>query len=93
MTGTSALTDFPVDTTPPNLTVTQPMDGKFFGPTELDGQGRFSVCGQTSSADAAGLPASLGAGVNNLCVALGGSATLRRHRRRHRGQHAPRAFS
>ena len=69
------LTSFPVDTTAPNLSVTSPAAGQFFGPTELDSQGRFSVCARTTSADAAGLPASLGAGVNNLCVALGGSTS------------------
>ena len=75
VTGSSQLTSYPVDTTAPNLTVTQPLDGQFFGPTDLDSQGRFSVCGRTTSTDAAGLPASLGAAVNNLCVALGGSTT------------------
>jgi hypothetical protein len=54
VTGTSALTNFPVDTTAPDLTVTQPISGQFFGPTMLDSQGRFSVCGRTSSTDAAG---------------------------------------
>ena len=61
VTGTSGLTSFPVDTTAPNLTVTQPTDGQFFGPTDARRQGRFNVCGQTTSTDAAGLPASLGA--------------------------------
>jgi hypothetical protein len=75
ITGTSAATNYPVDTTVPNLTVTRPTAGQFFGPTDLDAQGRFAVCGRTTSADAAGLPASLGAAVNNLCVALGGSAS------------------
>src|SRR5262249_51235220 len=75
ITGSSPLTSFPVDTTAPDLTVTQPAAGQFFGPTDLDAQGRFSVCGRTSSTDAANLPASLGGGVNNLCVALGGSAS------------------
>ena len=75
VTGSSGLTSFPVDTTAPDLTVTRPHDGDFLGPTDLDSQGRFSVCGQTTAADAANLPASLGAGVNNLCVALGGSST------------------
>jgi hypothetical protein len=75
VTGSSQLTSYPVDTQAPNLTVTQPADGQFFGPTDLDAQGRFSVCGRTTSTDAAGLPASLGPAVNNLCVALGGSST------------------
>jgi Fibronectin type III domain len=75
ISGDSGLTNFPVDTTAPDLAVTKPMDGDFLGPTVLDTQGRFSVCGKTTSADAANLPASLGAGVNNLCVSLGGSAT------------------
>ena len=75
VTGLSPSTSFPVDTTAPNLSVTSPAAGHFFGPTELDSQGRFSVCARTTSTDAAGLPASLGAGVNNLCVALGGSTS------------------
>jgi hypothetical protein len=75
ISGSSPRTSFPVDTTAPDLTVTQPADGQFFGPTDLDSQGRFNVCGRTASTDAANLPASLGAGVNNLCVALGGSAS------------------
>ena len=75
VTFSSPLTSFPVDTTAPNLTVTQPTAGQFFGPTMLDSQGRFSVCGRTTDADAAGLPASLGAAASNLCVSLGGSAT------------------
>ncbi|HXU07325.1 MAG TPA: hypothetical protein VN903_40515, partial [Polyangia bacterium] len=75
VTGMSAATNFPVDTTAPNLTVSSPVAAQFFGPTDLDNQGRFKVCGQTTSADAAGLPASLGAAANNLCVSLGGSAT------------------
>src|SRR4029079_1366164 len=43
--------------------------------TTVDTRGRFNVAARTTSADAAGLPASLGGGVNNLCVALGGSAS------------------
>ena len=52
----------------------QPADGQFFGPRRST-QGTFNVCGRTTSTDAAGLPASLGAAVNNLCVALGGSTS------------------
>src|SRR6185436_350374 len=52
----------------PELTVSQPVAGQFLvGST-------FSVCGQTTSSDAAALPASRGQKVNNLCVALSGSA-------------------
>ena len=74
ITGMSMLTSYPVDTTAPNLTVSEPIDGQFFGPGALT-NGTFRVCGRTTSADAAGLPASLGAAASNLCVALGGSAT------------------
>ncbi|HEY5453315.1 MAG TPA: hypothetical protein VIQ54_31390, partial [Polyangia bacterium] len=54
VTGMSAATSFPVDTTAPNLTVTSPMANQFLGPTALDTQGRFNVCGRTTSTDAAG---------------------------------------
>ncbi len=74
ITGMSMLTSYPVDTTAPNLSVSQPTDGQFFPPSALT-NGTFNVCARTTSADAAGLPASLGAAANNLCVALGGSAT------------------
>jgi hypothetical protein len=74
ITGMSMLSSYAVDTTAPNLSVSQPTDGQFFGPAALT-NGTFRVCGQTTSTDAAGLPASLGAAVNNLCVALGGSAS------------------
>jgi hypothetical protein len=75
VTGMSAATSFPVDTTAPNLTVTSPMPNQFLGPTALDTQGRFNVCGRTTSTDAAGLPASLGLAARNLCVSLNGSPT------------------
>jgi hypothetical protein len=74
VTGTSQLTNFPVDTTAPDLTLTQPADGQFFGPGMLTAN-QFKVCGRTSSTDAANLPAALGPAVNNLCVALSGSAS------------------
>jgi hypothetical protein len=75
VTGNTPLTSFPVDTTPPDLTVTSPASGQHLGPTDLDSQGRFKVCGRTSATDAVNLPAALGAAVNNLCVALAGSAS------------------
>ncbi len=68
--GSSAIASFPVDFTPPTLTIASPTAGQFIGPP-----GTVQVCGQTTSADAAGLPASLGAAQNNLCVALAGSAS------------------
>jgi hypothetical protein len=67
VTATSTLTNYPVDTTPPVLTVSAPADGHFFGPTELD-LGPFSVCAQTTSADAAGLPAALGAAATTCAL-------------------------
>ncbi len=67
VSGTSAKATYPVNTIAPDLTVSQPAAGQFLvGST-------FSVCGQTPSTDAAGLPASLGQKVNNLCVALSSS--------------------
>jgi hypothetical protein len=73
ITGTSTKSSYPVDTTPPVLTVNSPTSGQFFGPSSLT-NGAFQVCAQTSSADAAGLSAALGAAQKNLCVALGASS-------------------
>ncbi len=72
ITGTSTKSSFTVDTTPPDLTVDSPSAGQFLGPLTT---GRFNVCAETTSTDAAGLLSSLGPGQNNLCVTLGSSAT------------------
>jgi len=74
-TSQSGAATFPVNTTAPGLTVTEPAAGKHFGPTEdsdatAAGQ-QFRVCGSTDSLDALNLPSNLGAAQNNLCVALG----------------------
>lgn len=69
VTGTSAKGTYPVDTTAPNLTVNSPMSGQFVVGANVN------VCGQTTSADAAGLPAALGAAQSNLCVTVGSAAT------------------
>jgi hypothetical protein len=69
-TGLSTMGMYPVDSTAPTLTISSPADGKFFGPTELT-NGAFKVCAQTTSADAAGLPATLGDAAKNLSVAVG----------------------
>lgn len=71
----SAQATFTVDTTPPNLTVTEPVAGKHFGPTDdsdpaTAGQ-QFQVCATTDSLDALNLPAALGSAQNNFCVAMG----------------------
>ncbi|HVV15777.1 MAG TPA: FG-GAP-like repeat-containing protein [Polyangia bacterium] len=60
---------FPVDTTPPNLTVTTPTSGQF-----ILGQ-TVPVCGQTTSTDAAAATKTLGANPTNFCVNVGSSAT------------------
>jgi hypothetical protein len=73
-TGISTKSTFPVDTTPPQLTVNSPTSGQFFGPSALDANHAFSVCAATSSSDAAGLSSSLGPAQQNLCVTQGGSA-------------------
>jgi FG-GAP repeat protein/fibronectin type III domain protein/VCBS repeat protein len=72
ITGTSTSSSFPVDTTPPILTVNSPTAGQFFSTLT---NGAFQACAQTSSADAAGLSSSLGTGQQNLCVSVGSSAT------------------
>jgi hypothetical protein len=69
--GRSAKGMYPVDSTPPALTISSPANGKFFGPTELT-NGAFQVCAKTSDKDATNLPAALGdAAVKNLSVAVG----------------------
>ena len=73
--GSSAEQTFPVDSTPPDLSNVAPADGQFYGPTDDSNAGKsglqFKVCGETTSADAIDLPASLGAGQNNFCVGVG----------------------
>lgn len=76
----SGVATFTVDTTAPQLSVTAPVAGKHFGPTEdsdsaLAGQ-QFQVCGLTQSLDALNLPDSLGAPKNNFCVGLGSATPL-----------------
>lgn len=75
--GASSEVTFPVDTTPPALSNLSPPDGKFFGPSDdsdpVKAGLQFNVCGETASADALDLPASLGAGQNNFCVGIGTS--------------------
>ncbi len=48
ITTTSTTATFPVDTTAPDLTVSSPTDGQFFGPNQL-ANGAFQVCGQTTA--------------------------------------------
>jgi hypothetical protein len=66
--GTSAKAMFPVDTTPPDLTLTKPSSGMFVVGATID------VCGQTTQSDAANLASSLGSAQDNLCVFVGSSA-------------------
>jgi len=77
-TSKSGVATFTVDTTAPDLSVTEPAAGKHFGPTEDSdttkaGQ-QFQVCGATQASDALNLPDNLGTARNNFCVGLG-SAT------------------
>ncbi len=65
----SAKGTYPVDITPPNLTVNSPTSGQFVVGANVN------VCGQTSSMDAAALSAALGAAQNNFCVTVGSTAT------------------
>lgn len=71
--GHSAGTAFKVDSTAPTLTVSSPADNTFIGPTQLV-NGAFQVCAQTTSTDAVGLSATLGAAAKNLSVAIGTSS-------------------
>jgi hypothetical protein len=70
--GRSGKGSYPVDITPPDLTVSKPASGDFLGPSELT-NGAFQVCGSTMATDAVGLPATLGAGQKNYCVTTTGS--------------------
>ena len=71
----SGVAMFTVDTAAPDLSVTAPLAGKHFGPSEDSDPGaagqQFQVCGFTQSLDALNLPGNLGAAQNNFCVALG----------------------
>ncbi len=73
--GTSAAKTFPVDSTPPDLTMVGPTDGQFFGPSDdVDPNTpglQFQVCGTTTASDALDLPASLGTGQQNFCAGVG----------------------
>ena len=73
--GTSAAKTFPVDSTPPDLTMVGPTDGQFFGPSDdVDPNTpgvQFQVCGTTTASDALDLPASLGTGQQNFCAGIG----------------------
>jgi len=68
--GASAKGMYPVDSTPPTLTISSPANGTYFGPNDLKNNS-FQVCAQTPDKDATALPAALGAAVNNLSVAVG----------------------
>ncbi|HTA20092.1 MAG TPA: hypothetical protein VK989_12425, partial [Polyangia bacterium] len=70
LTGLSAAQSFPVDATPPDLTVSAPHDGDVIPPSGLT-NGAFPVCGSTTSADAVGLAANDA----NFCASVGGSPT------------------
>ena len=79
-TSQSSVATFTVDTTAPQFSVTAPVAGKHFGPSEdsdpaLAGQ-QFQVCGLTQSLDALNLPDNLGAAKNNFCVGLGTATPL-----------------
>jgi len=62
---------YPVDTAPPDLTISSPANDAFMGPTMLT-NGAFKVCAKTTSPDATTV--NLPAGTKNLCVAIGNAA-------------------
>jgi hypothetical protein len=72
--GLSSKNVYPVDTTPPDLTISTPKVGAFLGPADLTA-GALSVCGSTTAPDAINLDAALGARAANFCVAAGGFRT------------------
>ncbi len=73
--GRSAKGQYPVDTLPPDLTVSKPASGQFIGPTGLSPTGTFPVCGSTTATDAVNLSAALGTLASNYCVSTTGSPT------------------
>lgn len=70
--GRSTTGTYPVDATPPDLSISKPTSGNFIGPSGLT-SGTFPVCGSTTSPDAINLDAALGALASNFCVTAGGS--------------------
>ena len=70
--GRSGKGTYPVDTVPPDLTVSKPHSGDFIGPSQVSG-GNFQVCGSTTASDAVGLSAMLGLRQSNFCVSTTGS--------------------
>jgi hypothetical protein len=74
LTGRSDAQSFPVDATPPDLTISAPHAGDVIGPSGLT-NGAFPVCGSTTDPDAVALPLTLGARDANFCASVGGSPT------------------
>jgi hypothetical protein len=70
LVGHSMNPTFTVDTTPPVLNVTQPMNGDSLSPTDLT-NGAFKVCATTTSVDAVNVPMSAATASGNLCVTHG----------------------
>lgn len=76
--GTSTdVKSFPVDSAPPDLTISGVTDGKHFGPSDdsdPDTEGlQFQICGATSAADALDVTQGPSPNPNNYCVAIGTS--------------------
>jgi hypothetical protein len=65
--GSSMKATFTVDTTPPDLTVSKPKNGDFFGPADLTA-GKFKVCGNTTATDAVNIPPGQGTLATNFCI-------------------------
>ncbi|MEA2696988.1 MAG: hypothetical protein QOI66_1259, partial [Myxococcales bacterium] len=65
--GSSMKATFTVDTTPPDLTVSKPKNGDFFGPADLTA-GKFKVCGNTTATDAVAIPPGQGTLATNFCI-------------------------
>lgn len=68
--GRSQLGTYTIDTTKPELTITAPIDGQFFGPNDLT-DGKFQVCATTTSPDAVGLGTALPRMGRNLGAGIG----------------------
>lgn len=72
LAGRSAKATYGVDTTPPALTVVEPLANAHFEEAET-----FRVCGTSSSADASNLPEALGtAAQRNFCASVGGAVAV-----------------
>jgi len=71
VSGSSSQIMIPVDTEAPDLTVSSPVDGAYFGPDDLDSNDMFEVCVSTTAADSYDLGNAADNMGENICVGIG----------------------